>query len=203
MDKRHPTRNALGMLRKAIQEDWPEPVNGAIESSSQESPVMAFTRYFYAGRANNALHPVALPSSTDLAAGAPLLQALLAIWPDTAQVEAWGWQFARYAAERQRPNQPPMSLSLAERLFGDVFVEGVRLDRERQLRQTATAQREAEKARFVHAAPKYAAPFSPTWSTACCQEPLRARSASALAKPAGTGAAAPRRSGRRFERTQR
>jgi hypothetical protein len=43
---------------------------------------------------------------------------------------------------------------------------------------------------FVHAAPKYAAPFSPTWSTACCQEPLRARSASSLAKPTGKEAAA-------------
>ena len=45
---------------------------------------------------------------------------------------------------------------------------------------------------FVHATPKYAAPFSQTWLTACCQEPLRARSANALAKPAGKEAAARR-----------
>ena len=148
MDQRHPTRNALGMLRKAIEEDWPEPASVAIESSSQGSLVMAFARHFYAKEGNNALHPVALPSSTDLAAGAPLLQALLAIWPDTSQVEGWGRQFARHAAERQRPNQPPMSLSLAARLFGDAFVEGLRRDRERQVRQTATTQREAEQARL-------------------------------------------------------
>jgi len=82
MEKRHPTRNPLGMLRKAIEEDWPEPVNLAAEASSQQSPAMVFARHFYASRASDNHHPVALPSSTDLVAAAALLQALLAIWPD-------------------------------------------------------------------------------------------------------------------------
>jgi hypothetical protein len=76
------------------------------------------------------------------------VQALFSIWPDTAQVKRWAEQFARHTAERQRPHQPPMNLSLAARLFGDAFVAWVRRDRERHTREIASAQREADEARF-------------------------------------------------------
>jgi hypothetical protein len=109
---------------------------------------MVFARHFYARRASHDQQPVALPSSTDLAAAAPLIQALLAVCPDTPLAEEWGRQFGRHAAERQRPNQSPMSLSLSARLFGDAFVEWVRRDRERHAREIAFAQREAEETRF-------------------------------------------------------
>jgi hypothetical protein len=90
MGKRNPTRNPLGMLRRAIEEDWPEPVNLAVELSAEQSAAVIFARHFYAGFADNALTPVATPSPADLAAADPLVKALLLLWPDTTQVETWG-----------------------------------------------------------------------------------------------------------------
>jgi hypothetical protein len=148
MAKRQPTRNPLGMLRRAIEEDWPAPTNLAVEVGSQDSPAMVFARHFYAGGASPDHHTVALPSSADLAAAAALLEGLIAISPDPTQVERWGRQFARHAAERRPLHQPPLALSLAARHFGDAFVAWVRRDRERESRQSASAQREAEATRF-------------------------------------------------------
>ena len=148
MGKRYPTRNALGMLRKAIEEDWPEPVNPAVELSADRSPARVFARHFYAGFADNALTPIATPSPADLSAADPLVNALLLVWPDTTQVEDWGREFGVRAAERQGSNQPALSLSLAVRAFGDAFVVWARRDRERHQSRIAASQREAHEARL-------------------------------------------------------
>jgi hypothetical protein len=148
MGKRNPTRNALGMLRKAIEEDWPEPVNLAVELTAEQSPAMVFARHFYAGLANNALTPIATPSASDIVAAEPLVKALLLVWPDTTQVEGWGRQFGKHAAEHQGPNTHQMSLSFAVRVLGDAFTVWARRDRERHRKQTTQAKREAHEARF-------------------------------------------------------
>jgi hypothetical protein len=148
MGKRYPTRNALGMLRKAIEEDWPEPVNLAAELTAEQSPAMVFARHFYAGLANNALAPIATPSVSDILAADPLVQALLLVWPDTNQVEAWGRQLGKQAAEQQASNKRPVSLSSAVRLLGDAFVVWARRDRERHRSRMAASQREAHEARL-------------------------------------------------------
>jgi hypothetical protein len=148
MGKRNPTRNALGMLRRAIEEDWPEPVNLAVELSAEQSAAVVFARHFYAGLADNALTPVATPSPADLAATDPLVEALLRVWPDTTQVEAWGRAFGKHAAEQQAPNQHALSLSVAARLFGDAFVVLAQRDRERHQQRMAQAKREGHEARL-------------------------------------------------------
>jgi len=148
MGKRYPTRNALGMLRKAIEQDWPEPVNLAVQLSAEQSAAMVFARHFYAGFADNALTPVATPSPADLAAADPLVNALLRVWSDTTQVAAWGREFGKHAAERQAPNPRAQSLSLAVRLFGDAFVVWAQRDRERHQQRMAQAKREAAEARL-------------------------------------------------------
>jgi hypothetical protein len=76
-----------------------------------------------------------------------MVDALLSVWPDTTQVEAWGRQFGQRAAEQQGPNQRPVSLSLAVRLFGDAFVVWARRDCERHRSREAASQREAHEAR--------------------------------------------------------
>jgi hypothetical protein len=148
MGKRNPTRNALGMLRKAIEEDWPEPVNLAVCASAEQNCAAVFARHFYAGLADNALTAVATPSPADLAAADPLVKALLLVWPDATQVEGWGRQFGKHAAEQQGPSKRPVSLSLAVRIFGDAFAVWARRDRERHRQQTAQAKREAHEARL-------------------------------------------------------
>jgi hypothetical protein len=146
MGQRNPTRNPLGMLRRAIEEDWTEPVNLVVDISTEHSAAAVFARHFYAGFADNALTPIATPSPADLAAADPLVKALLVMWPDTTQVEAWGRQFGKHAAEQQVPHQRPIGLLFAVRLLGDAFVAWARRDRDRHRRQTAQAQREAHEA---------------------------------------------------------
>lgn len=148
MIQRNPTRNPLGLLRKAIEQDWPAPIRPALDATPEDSRASCFAQNFYAGMGDNALTPVATPSPTDLAAAAPLVQALVSIGSDDSRLEAWGRQFGKYAAQQSGPSPQPMSLALAVRRFGDAFVVWVRHDRERQLHQAAAAQREAHEARF-------------------------------------------------------
>ena len=89
MECRTVTRNKLGMLRKAIEEDWPKPRGDALRLRPDLSPVARFARHYYAGLANNRSKPVAHSSAEDLVASEPLLQALQPLFSDTA-VEAWG-----------------------------------------------------------------------------------------------------------------
>jgi hypothetical protein len=146
--KRYPTRNVLGMLRKAIEEDWSEPVNLIAEQTADQSPAMVFARHFYAGLAYSAMTPVATPSSADLAAADPLVNALLLVWPDTTQVEAWGREFGKRSAERYGQNKYALSLLLAVRVFGDAFLVWARQDRERHQARVATSQRETREAQL-------------------------------------------------------
>jgi hypothetical protein len=76
MKQRNAIRNYLGMLRKAIEEDWPAPSNTLLDVQGQFGPATRFARHFYAGLANNKATSVAPPSPADLAAGLPLLDAL-------------------------------------------------------------------------------------------------------------------------------
>ena len=148
MSQRNPTRNPLGLLRKAIEQDWPAPIRSARDATDEDSRAVRFAQHFYAGLADNALMPVATPSPTDLAAAAPLVRALVSIGSDDVRLEAWGRQFGKLAAQQSGPSPMPMSLALAVRRFGDAFVVWLRRNREQQLHQTAAAQREAHEARF-------------------------------------------------------
>lgn len=148
MGQRNPARNPLGLLRKAIEQDWPAPIRAAPDATPEDSRTSCFAQHFYAGMADNTLTPVATPSPTDLTAVAPLAQALVSVCSDDTRLEAWGRQFGKYAAQQSAPNPQPMSLALAVRRFGDLFLVWVRRDRERQVQQTATAQRDAHEARF-------------------------------------------------------
>lgn len=148
MGQRNATRNPMGLLRKAIEQDWPAPIRPALDATPEDSRAMRFAQHFYAGMADNALTPVATPSPTELTAAAPLVQALVSIGSDDSRLEAWGRQFGKYAVQQSGPNLQAISLTQAVRRFGDTFVVWVRRDRERQLNQTATAEREAHEARF-------------------------------------------------------
>ena len=116
------------------------------DATPEDSRALRFAQHFYAGMGNNALTPVATPSPADLAAAAPLVQALVSVWSDDTRLETWGRQFGKLAAQQSGPSPMPMSLVLAVRRFGDAFVVWVRRERERQLHQSAAAQREAHEA---------------------------------------------------------
>ena len=144
MGQRNPTRNRLGMLRRAIEEDWSAPASTA----GDLSPVVRFARHFYAGLARNPETPVSLPSSIDQAAAEPLVRALCSMVQGNTSVEAWGLQFGQYAAQQGGADGQGLSLAGAVRRFGDAFVVWARRTREKQTRESEAQRRVAYAARI-------------------------------------------------------
>lgn len=149
LPKRHPTQNPLGLLRKAIEEDWPEPVDHLVtEPTVKDSPETIFGRHFYAGLGRNNGTPVAMPSRTDIVSAGPFIAELLKIWPNPNHLSDWGRRFGLQIANGKGVDAYPMSLAQAIRQFGNGFVVWVRKDRERQLRCTVNQNRESYEGQF-------------------------------------------------------
>ena len=131
LPRRSATRNKLGLLRRAIAEDWAEPT-AALEEAT---PAAEFARGFYAGLAGREA-TVAEPTATDLRAADRLLAAL-------PPGKAWGETFGKHVRhERQTSPSPaaPPSLASATRTYGDRFVA----DR-RARHEAASAKSEADR----------------------------------------------------------
>ena len=53
--------------------------------------------------------PIATPSASDILAADPLMKALLLVWPDTTNVEAWGREFGKLApSDKGRTSAQPV-----------------------------------------------------------------------------------------------
>jgi hypothetical protein len=123
LGKRNPSRNRLGMLRKAIEESWPKPQETSSgKDSGEEGKGSVFARYFYAGFAGNPEAPVALPSANDLNAAEGFVARLLSLWPDHSSVADWGRQFGVHYREAMRGRDGLIvSLVGALRTHGDEY----------------------------------------------------------------------------------
>ena len=151
LSQRNPSRNRLGMLRRAIEENWPAPTP-SLETSlftqstggSTENLVRTFAANFYAGWAGNPGIAIAFPSVNDLTAAEAYVQILLKLSLESTQVMEWGRAFGIYARKAEQNNPKAVrSLVFALRGHGDAFY----LSLQSQYRQsTQQAHREALKA---------------------------------------------------------
>jgi hypothetical protein len=147
--KRAPKRNPLGLLRRAIEEDWPEPA--AMADVAEDSPAALFARRFYAAFGGNSGEPVASPSATDLASSQRFVERLLEVWSSPELSPKWGEAFARLCLERTERRRPGIvSFSAMLRSYGDEFFVRQQQGRANQLK-TATAQ-ERERYEAEHRA---------------------------------------------------
>lgn len=120
---RAPARNRLGMLRRAIEENWSAPAGTKLATSQvSESGGTLFARYFYAGHAGNPGEPAVQPSTADQRDAEPFVDRLLAIWPAPDQVAEWGRAFGRFVRERETGRQGILTFTLALRAYGDQFI---------------------------------------------------------------------------------
>lgn len=153
--RRQATRNRLGMLRKAIEGNWPEPAASAPESSAEPpviTPGAQFAAHFYAGWAGNPDTPLAPPSANDIRAAEPFVARLLELIPDPAAVCEWGRAFGRMVRDAERDNPRPLrALTVALRHHGDAFFLQFRERSRKAVRQTLTARRQAHEALFQQA----------------------------------------------------
>jgi hypothetical protein len=136
LDRRNATRNRLGMLRRAIVEDWAEP-----QATEDRSPEAALVCGCYAALASNAGTSVAVPTASDLAAARRLISRIAnAATPDNA--EQIGRQFGALARDWRGSTKLPPSFAAVARSFGDRFV--AHLDAQQQSASRAASQLDAK-----------------------------------------------------------
>jgi len=145
------------MLRKAIEENWPEPVTENVRALTLANGLGArFAAYFYAGYASSKHEPTAEPSANDAQTAERYVRRLLEVWPDETQVKTWGRQFGEFVRERQRGNEKVInSLVFSLRSFGDEFYSQHQARRARALTERQHEAEEAHSARFELAWFKY------------------------------------------------
>lgn len=156
LPQRNPSRNPLGMLRLAIEENWPAPAlaageggSGVLRTGEPTGPAtQVFAAHFYAGWAGNPGRSAAPPSANDLVAAGPFVQMLLEQIPDPAQVAAWGRDFGAYAREQEQDNPKAVcSLVYALRTHGDAYYLTWKQKRRQKTAQFGAEARTAHRAR--------------------------------------------------------
>ncbi|MBI5386445.1 MAG: hypothetical protein HZA90_17375 [Verrucomicrobia bacterium] len=134
---RRASRSRLGLLRRAIEHDWPKPEGTAPTASvptAHEAQARLFAAHYY-----GAYHGLEGPAQTepfpkDLQAAGPFVACLLQLQRDERLVPQWGRQFGRLMRDKHQGDpQAKPNLSFALTLFGGLFL--------RQLQSADTARR--------------------------------------------------------------
>jgi hypothetical protein len=101
------------MLRKAIEQNWSEPVDHveAPTSPKTKDASTMFAAHFYAGYNGNKETPIAEGSANDLVIAEKFVKRLLGIWPDESKVADWGRQFGQSYRDHQRYKEKTLSRS--------------------------------------------------------------------------------------------
>lgn len=132
MPLRRARHSRLGLLRRAIEQNWPKP-----ERFDQPPPPLAetaevFARYYYAGYHGNEGEPAAEPQAKDVHAAASVVGRLLEIDRNPSLVPEWAREFGRFVRGRQRGDaRAKPYLGPAALLHADDFVRRVRLRAQR------------------------------------------------------------------------
>ena len=142
LPKRSAKKNPLGLLRRAIEENWPDPEAGkTTDVGSSSSPGILFASNFYAGYHGNPEAPVAEPGSADVELAERFVNRLMGVFPSPpSEASVWGRSFGELVAARhgrKRESLPVFRIALQQ--YGDDFFarfrESVKAQRERSLRK--------------------------------------------------------------------
>jgi hypothetical protein len=144
---RHTDRNRLGLLRRAIEQDWPKP-EGAAPPAGAPSPNLAgarqFASHYYAAYHGYTGEAATEPFAKDLELAAQFIRRLPALELKEGRLAEWGRRFGRMMrAKHQQDAKARPNLSFALVLYGDQFLTG--LEQESAARQKA-AQGKAQQA---------------------------------------------------------
>lgn len=159
LGKRNIARNRLGMLRRAIEENWLEPEAMKPIETEQSTPAekgKTFAACFYAGRSGNPDAPVADPSVKESQQAEAFVNRLLLLWPEENKVSEWGREFGAMVREADRFNEKAvLSFVAALRNHGDRFYSQVKADHEKVLRRAEAEAAEAHQDQFYGAYLEY------------------------------------------------
>lgn len=151
--RRQPKRNAVGMLRRAIEENWPVPVEVAPEATVGDSGLgTLFASHFYAGYHGNEGAPTAPPSSNDAQRAEAYARRLLELWPDESKVPEWGRSLGKIAAKAQQfSDRKIISCVAALRSHGDELYTRLQGQRKQERQRMVMEAEEQHHARFFPA----------------------------------------------------
>ena len=141
---RSSNRNRLGLLRRAIEGDWPRP-ESAMMADPALRPGRIFASHYYAGYHRLDGEAGTEPFPKDVTTAAQYLERLRRLDPDAGAVPEWGRRFGQFMREKHRgDDRAKPNLSFALVLHGDEFLRVLQ-------RETAARQRESlGKAREAH-----------------------------------------------------
>jgi hypothetical protein len=118
---RNTTRNRLGLLRRAIEEDWPRPEGAETDDSLKAGK--EFASHYYAAYHGFSGEAHTEPFPKDIHAAAAFVSRLLTLRHEPATVPEWGRQFGALVRQQNLGNpkaRPHLSAALV--LHGDAFL---------------------------------------------------------------------------------
>ena len=140
LDKRNPSRNRLGMLRKSIEENWPTP-----EAEALERQGAIFASHFYAAWAGNEGTPASTAVASDIDAAESFVAKLLDHYPREDKLPRMARSFGEFVRQKEHANPTmPRSLKLALTRHGDEFL----IDFRRRVK--AANKKRAERVHRAH-----------------------------------------------------
>lgn len=146
---RNTSRNRLGLLRRAIEQDWAKPEAGGspTDTTMDLRPARTFAVRYYAAYHGYMGEPATEPFAKDLHVAAVFVERLLALEGDENQVPEWGRGFGQLirAKLQNDPHAKPY-LSCMLGLYGNEFL------RQRQREVAARQKLALGKAREAHQA---------------------------------------------------
>jgi len=144
---RNATRNRLGLLRRAIEQNWPKPDGQLAPETCPPASALGliFAKNYYAAYHDCAGESATEPFAKDVRFAGKLVERLLTLSADESQVPSWGRSFGRMIrTKHQRETNPRPHLSAALVLYGDGFLWALQ-------KQTARRQQDLlGKARVAH-----------------------------------------------------
>lgn len=152
LPKRKAKANRLGLLRRSIEENWPEPEG--IQGNGNGGAGEEFARHYYAAYNGNSGSPVTRPFSTDCATASELLIKLGCTEANGPAAEL-GRAFGKLVRAKHNgdPRAKPF-LTSAIVLYGDEFA--LSIQRTRSTRQRM-AQEKAKEAHYAANSDRYQA----------------------------------------------
>ena len=147
LDRRTTSRNRLGLLRRAIEKNWPQPES--FESAA--SPLARlFASHYYAAYHDYSGEAATEPFAKDLEVAAKFIPRLLAQEPAETMIPQWGQKFGRLMRQNhQGDSKAKPNLSFALVLFGDKFLRLLQSEGAATRRKALGAAREAHQRQFM------------------------------------------------------
>ncbi len=143
---RAPARSPAGLLRRAIEQQWPAPAK-LRATEVQGTAGWEFARCFYAAYGGNRGEPVNEPSPHEAQTAADFVQRLTRAAAGESHISEWGRALGQVAREQRNPFP---SLQLAIRQLGDAFL--VKIEKQRLHAQLASVTQLREQHEQTHRA---------------------------------------------------